>query len=754
MRGRLVAVLGTALLAAAGLAPAAPARVLAAESVLTPGQSGFVPSSGINPHLNDQIALFESFAFKPATFGLPGTETVSRAGVRIVRDAYGVPAVTAATERDAWFGVGYALAQDRLVQHELFRRGARGTLAEILGRDYLQADVVARRDYYTDGELRRMLRAMPRALRARFDAYADGVNAYLAHLAAAPAEVPAEIALLGLELAPWTALDSARVGVQLARITSSGDGEELRNARALRALGARRFDALLPVRTPDRDTTIPASEGRFPSRPGRTRAQERAAFAASRRFLRGLALPAREPAAAPAAGPSLRGSNAWAIRAPGRRAYLFSGPQLGFAVPPELVELEVHAPGLDVRGVTVAGLPVVGIGRNAHLAWASTSSYADDDDLYVERLTARERYRYKGRVRRMDCRSETFRVAGARTHRERLCRTVHGPVQARAGARAAFARRYAIWGREIDTLAGLAGLERAATVRAAERAIGRLTWTETVTVADDRGTIGFWLPGLLPLRPAGWDERLPFPGTGEAEWRGFLRRSQRPHVVNPRQGWLANWNNAPAAGWTAGDVPAKEQAVRHLHRGAYLQELVARAHAARSPEASRDVSRVAGQTAQQRPLLAAVFERTRGMATGAAKVVLDTAAAWDGDYDRADAAGTIEPGAAAWEALVDAITARLLSPREADWLGGPGGAHLWDFGGAQATAVRLSEPADWIAAARAAAVALRTRFGSADPAAWRMPRTLYDVGVLGLAEKPRLEFFDRGTWQHHVVLGP
>ena len=78
--------------------------------------------------------------------------------------------------------------------------------------------------------------------------------------------------------------------------------------------------------------------------------------------------------------------------------------------------------------------------------------------------------------------------------------------------------------------------------------------------ADDQGNIGYWHPGLLPLRPTGFDERLPYPGTGQAEWRGFLERNKQiPHVINPKQNWLANWNNLPAKGWTTGDAESSEQ---------------------------------------------------------------------------------------------------------------------------------------------------------------------------------------------------
>ena len=106
---------------------AAQAGVRNAETVLPPGQSGFVPPEGTNPHLTDQIPLFESFTFKPATFDQPGTVESPRAGVTITRDAFGVPNIRGTTAGDAWFGAGYAVAQDRLVELELFRRSTTAT---------------------------------------------------------------------------------------------------------------------------------------------------------------------------------------------------------------------------------------------------------------------------------------------------------------------------------------------------------------------------------------------------------------------------------------------------------------------------------------------------------------------------------------------------------------------------------------------------------------------------------------------------
>ncbi|HYI37546.1 MAG TPA: penicillin acylase family protein [Thermoleophilaceae bacterium] len=804
-------------LAAFAVAPAQ-AKILQAESVLPPGQSGYVSVPGVvagtgSPHLNDQTSLFTSFGFKSALFNQPGRAEVPKAGVRIVRDRYGVPAITGSSDTDAWWGAGYAVAQDRLFQLELFRRATSGRLAEILGDTYLDDDLIARRDYYTDPELDAMLARIPVQLRRRAEAYRDGVNAWSAKVRSDPSLLPGEFAALGATPPTWTLRDTARVGVFLARTVPSSDGREIENARALRELGPTAFAKLLPLRTNRAVPTVPPSSGYFASQPGRTLRQERSALGRSQRWLRGVPLPAPKAEASASASSTPRaaviprgGSYMWAIGRPARKArkcrtvkrrgrkarrrcrtayrrpkrpgnaYLFNGPQLGYSVPELFVELELHSPTQNMRGVTAAGIPVLGIGHNGHLAWGFTSGLSDEDDLYAETLAGRESYRHKGATRPMDCRTERFdfkapvtdlpdligspgRLSGTRT--ERICRTLHGPVQERAGG-TAYARRYAIWGRELETIVGLSKLNDARTVRQADGALQGVTWNENVMAADERGDIGFWHPGLHPLRPRGYDERLPYPGTGEAEWRGLLDRRKTPYVINPRQGYLFNWNNIPSAGWTAGDSEATERLAGPYHRARLLKLLVSRAARRPSYAASRAIDRTSGSTAQQRPLFGKRLRLARRGAGGGAAAVLDTLLRWDGNYTRTNGRGTVPAGVATWEEFKDraeaiglfALNRRRPGQGTISLAGKPGTSHEFDISNGEAYALRTLSPSALRLAASRTAAELTKRFKSSSPSAWREPRRMYEVTAQGAADTPELPFFDRGTWQQSVGLGP
>jgi hypothetical protein len=773
----------------------AQARVVRAQSILPPGESGFVSVTGLadgsgSPHLYDQQQPFINFQRRDSRFGRPGTEEDPRPGVKIVRDGFGIPAITGQTDGDLWWGAGYATAQDRLFELEVFRRATTGHLAEVLGKGYLPMDIETRRDFYTPAELDKMFASLPASIRSRYRRYRAGVNAWVSHVQQNPGDMPGEFVAIADPVTPFTLEDLLAIGVYLARTTPNGDGSDLDNARALDASGPAAFDRILPLRVRGQISTIPRAEGTFPSRPGRTRHDERIGFRRSTRFVKGLSLPvagdlgtypdttAGQVGSARIGGAGLpihplRPGGSYMVAVGNGRAphgLLFNGPELGFSAPEELYELELHGPGLDVRGITAPGAPVIAIGFNRHVAFGLTSGLSGTNALYAERLVPghSSEYRFNGHSRHMSCRDETFNyqspptdllggsVPGAGQETFKLCRTVHGPVQERANG-VAYARRYATWKREADTIVGLAAVDTARGIHDVDRAMARVTWNENLMAADDRGNIGYWHPGLNPIRPKRWDERLPYPGTGEAEWHGLLPVRERPHVIDPARGWLTNWNNIPSQGWTTANDPASERVAGRLFRVGWLNRQASPLARHPSFNGLERAIQLAGTTAEQRPLAARLLRHVaRSTGGGEAGAVLWTILDWDGSYDNVDANGTVDPGVAAWQELKRQAQRIAIRPLGAAGriIGGeqPNTEHVFDVSLGQAYALRTLRPRALRRAARRTFRVLARRFGTTNPANWREPRAMFDQAALGAEQPPPMPFFDRGTFEQLIEL--
>ena len=123
--------------------------------------------------------------------------------VRILRDEWGIPHVRATTtEADAFFAQGFVHAQDRLGQMEYDRRRAYGRWAEVAGPSAVGFDRFARRLGLRDGA-RREYDALPAEARAVLDAYAAGVNAFLAQ----HRPLPTDLALADVTPEPWQPWD-------------------------------------------------------------------------------------------------------------------------------------------------------------------------------------------------------------------------------------------------------------------------------------------------------------------------------------------------------------------------------------------------------------------------------------------------------------------------------------------------------------------------------------------------------------------
>jgi penicillin amidase len=136
------------------------------------------------------------------------------APVMVRRDAHGVPHIEAATEHDLFLAQGYVTAQDRLWQMDAFRRNANGELAEILGPALIGHDR-AQRVLQIRNTAQSIYAYQPAQDRARLDAYARGVNLFIAQH---QDSLPPEFRLLGYRPRPWSGVDSVSISLMLAQM--------------------------------------------------------------------------------------------------------------------------------------------------------------------------------------------------------------------------------------------------------------------------------------------------------------------------------------------------------------------------------------------------------------------------------------------------------------------------------------------------------------------------------------------------------
>ena len=853
---RLPTLLLTAALALAPTAAVAevPEQEHRAVTVLGPGNSGFVSVSGqaqgmaggpgdYGPHVDDQRELFWSGGFKPGDFSEPADVEEPRPGVRIGRDDFGVPVVSGDTASDVWFGAGYAAGQDRLFLADAVRRYARGTYAELVGPSGLEIDRQARQVTYSEQEYAAMLAALPAESQDVIRSYAEGLDAWITEVRTDPTKLPAEYALLSTLPAAWTVTDTLAAGVLITRTVASAGGDEFRSVERLRlleeALGREAGrDVFLDLNgTDDRraPVTVPASEGAFESGPAPTRAVFDAAADAA------LALPpelgegisagvpaipgggTQDPdevpldglspeAAAVALGPAqqlvawargLHGGSYQVVVAPSRTttggALLESAPQLGWSYPSVLWELEVHGAGYDARGVSVPGLPTVGIGYGSRVAWALTTGNSKTIDSFVETVRpagSGVEFQHAGAWKPASCRDETIRFrqevegvpVGLPVQEEvlQVCRTVHGPIVATSddGTRAR-ALQIAMWGRELETVNGILAWNRARTFEEFEAAVRQVTWNENVAYADADGRIAYWHPGLHPLRAASVDPRLPSLGDGSQDWQGMRRFEDLPHVVDPAQGWIANWNGKPAVGWQdtwTADATSARPAGAASRVQALMDALAADDQV--SPEDLRAIDYRAGTVDHRAREFVPLLLRLLGTAglTDTQRAARDLLAGWDGTAygpGAGTSAGeltddTVTDGAAPtlFRALMQLLVSEILRDvppavlAERDSYA----THAFDATPADNLVLRVLDPTrsslavqhDHLGGRTRAAVVrtaldravavLTERYGAA-PSTWRMrhPRSPVEslTGVVG--PSLTMPFQDRGSWIHLVA---
>jgi penicillin amidase len=474
----------------------------------------------------------------PATEGtipIPGLD----APVEILRDADGVPHIFARSANDAYFALGFVHAQDRLWQMEIDRRIAAGRLAELLGAKALDADRFLR----TLGARRAAeanLQHLDAATRRTLEAYAAGVNAFIA----TKPVLPPEFWILRDGFEPWTPADSIAWTKMLAWDLGANWRNELLRMRLARTLSNERIAQFLPPYPGDAPQKLPDLHVLYASlgADGPRLADE------------GLRLAALLPSFQ-ADGV---GSNNWVVsgaHSATGKPLLANDPHLGLTAPPVWYFAQLDAPGLHVIGATLPGVPGVLLGRNRRVAWGFTNTGPDVQDLYIEKLAGDDRYLTPDGPRPFLRLEETIKVRGEADQKLAVRITRHGPVvsEALAGARGLAPHGYVL------ALAWTALAEDDASVRALLELGQARDWPsflaagrdfgapqQNVVYADVDDNIGFVAAGRVPVRRPDNDLKglAPAPGwLAKYDWTGTIPFDELPQSFNPPSGEIVTANN-------------------------------------------------------------------------------------------------------------------------------------------------------------------------------------------------------------------
>lgn len=465
------------------------------------------------------------------------------APVEIVRATANVPHIFGETDADVFFGLGLAHAQDRLWQMIVLRRTVQGRLSEVFGERTVKTDELLRRlDLY--GAARASVTAQDADTMMALEAYAKGVNAWINTVNEnALGRGAPELFLFSSEIAPWQPTDSLAITKLMALQLAGHIQDEVLRARLSLVLPEERLQDILPDIPGPGIAVLPRYADLAPG------------ISPSYAALDST----RDPLSPVAPRPFVGASNAWAA-APSRSAsgasLLANDPHLGFTAPSVwyLARLELSTGG--VIGGTIPGMPVVLAGRSERLAWGLTSSYLDDQDLFLEELNPSDptEYRTETGWKAFETRPSILQVKDSDPITLNLQWTQNGPVipgkyydiGSITPAGHVMSLGWTALSKEDTSLGMTVKLMRAGNVDEALRAVPlAIAPSQNLTLADPEN-IAMITAGAMPRRDSRHQSqgRIPAPGwKPENRWQGVYPAESNPVFINPEGGILGNTNN-------------------------------------------------------------------------------------------------------------------------------------------------------------------------------------------------------------------
>ncbi len=524
--------------------------------------------------------------------------------VEILRDRNGIPHIYAGSTADLYYGLGLAMAEDRLWQMDRLRRRALGRQAEVMGPAYFASDLAHLTvgiDLVAASEVSKLDGKTYQALAA----YVSGINRQIEIFGK---KLPPEFKILGYAPEPFSVGDA----VAIARgfwWSLNGRIDRLTAAEAAK---------LLPEAFRDIYLTPEASEH--------------------------VVLP--DGGSLMAGSDDQTGSNNWAASgriSKGGKAILAGDPHQPFWVPSSWYEYGLHGPEDDAAGCGHPGFPGLWWGSNGTVAWAITNNMASTRDLYREEVHAKDLSRYRdGDVwRKFDEREVTIAVRGEKARKVTLRSTVRGPVVNDLvtlvddpKTHPPISMRWSSL-EHLDDLRASINLSRTKNFKEFRNVLR--DWAGTVfnfVYADSKGNVGYQMAGRVPLRGR-VTHGLRDANNPEDRWTGHIPFDALPYSYNPKRGYVASANQRI--------VPPNYPQVIYgaysqAHRGIRINQAFAKGNwdTAATIRLQNDVKSVRSER-----VVPGILKVLKGAAGAEAKIVADALKGWDFNYTTGSIAPTV-----------------------------------------------------------------------------------------------------------------
>jgi len=420
--------------------------------------------------------------------------------ITIIRDDWGIAHVYGKTDADAVFGAIYAQAEDDFNRVETNYINSLGRLAEAEGESAVWRDL--RMKLFIDPEaLKTQYKSSPPWLKALMNAWADGLNFYLAkHPQVHPRVIK--------RFEPWMALSFTEGSI-------GGDIETI----SLEQLQAFYGNRLVAVKSND-------EQGLFV-----------------------------EPEPIGSNGIAISPSNTVA-----HRALLLINPHTSFFFRAE--SQMTSGEGLNAYGAATWGQFFIYQGFNERCGWMHTSSAVDSIDRYLETVVKKgDHFYYKYGNEERPVTTTLIKIPyktdkGMAEKTFTAYRTHHGPIIATTDGKWVSIR---LMQEPVKALTQSYMRTKAKNYKQFRQTMELHTNSSNNTIfADADGAIAYFHGNFIPRRDPKFDWTRPVDGSDPAtDWHGLLSIDETPKLLNPASGWLYNSNDSP---WSAAGPSSPKKA--------------------------------------------------------------------------------------------------------------------------------------------------------------------------------------------------